>query len=109
MEYALANIGPLSISLGASAVDFYYYESGVYDGTDWGGNDPDDLGHTVLATGYGTSAWGQKYWWLRNSWSRIGARRATSGSRRRTTRAASLSRAFSPCSPRRRHPAREFL
>lgn len=69
VEYALANIGPLSISLAAGQPDFYYYSSGVYDDPNCGGLDADSLSHTVLATGYGTAPWGAKYWWIRNSWS----------------------------------------
>jgi len=65
MEYAVANVGPLSINLAASAQDFYYYSSGVYDDPNCG----QALSHAVLLTGYGTSSWGEKYWWIRNSWS----------------------------------------
>merc|ERR1740123_1910325 len=68
LEFALANIGPLSISVAADQTDFYYYESGVYDDPNCGGKTEDELTHAVLLTGYGT-ALGEKYWWVRNSWS----------------------------------------
>lgn len=65
---AVAQRGPISISIDAALETFDFYSSGVYD-------DPacksglDDLDHTVLLVGYGTSQSGQDYWKVKNSWS----------------------------------------
>jgi len=69
VEHGLNNIGPLSISLSVGQKDLYYYASGVYDNPKCRGETAADLDHTVLLTGYGTSHHGEKYWWIRNSWS----------------------------------------
>ena len=64
---ALANVGPMSVSIDASLDSFSFYRSGIYD-------DPncksglDDLDHTVTAGGYGTEG-GVDYWLVKNSWS----------------------------------------
>ena len=64
---ALANIGPISVSIDATLDDFYYYHSGHY--YDAGcGSDLDSLDHTVLAVGYVTYN-GIRYTIIRNSWS----------------------------------------
>ena len=56
--------GPLSVSV---AADFMFYDSGVFDGCDYGGNI--DIDHAVMMTGYGTdAATGKKFWNIRNSW-----------------------------------------
>ena len=72
---ALANIGPLSISVDAgpgslpsNQQDFYFYSGGIYHNTKCG-NSIDDLDHTVLAVGFETTENGEKYTIIRNSWS----------------------------------------
>jgi len=65
---ALVNVGPISISIDATLADFTFYSSGVYDNPKCL-NGVDDLDHTVLAAGYGSSEDGVDYWLVRNSWS----------------------------------------
>lgn len=63
---ALANVGPMSISV--AALGWKDYESGVYQNN---GNSTDDwsIDHAVQMVGYGTdSASGQNYWIVKNSW-----------------------------------------
>lgn len=64
---ALANVGPLSISIDATPNSFYYYKSGYYYADDCksGAN---DLDHTVLAVGTIMDG-DQKYTIVKNSWS----------------------------------------
>jgi hypothetical protein len=65
---ALANIGPISVSVDAAPDSFYYYQGGLYYSDDClsGMN---DLDHTVLAVGYVTEDDGQRYTIVKNSWS----------------------------------------
>eukprot|EP01118_Nematostelium_gracile_P006926 TRINITY_DN2243_c0_g1_i1.p1 TRINITY_DN2243_c0_g1~~TRINITY_DN2243_c0_g1_i1.p1 ORF type:complete len:389 (+),score=99.29 TRINITY_DN2243_c0_g1_i1:49-1167(+) len=60
---AVANIGPLAISVDASA--WSAYESGVFNGCNQ--TNP-DLDHAVQLVGYGTDAQYGDYWLVRNSW-----------------------------------------
>jgi hypothetical protein len=63
---ALANVGPLSISV--AALGWKDYETGIYQNN---GNSTDDwqIDHAVQMVGYGTdSASGKDYWIVRNSW-----------------------------------------
>jgi len=65
---ALANNGPVSVSIDATLPDFYFYNSGIYD--DVGClNTVNDLDHIVLAVGYNTLPNGQRYTIIKNSWS----------------------------------------
>eukprot|EP00760_Papus_ankaliazontas_P003828 PhM_4_TR11656/c5_g1_i2/m.16415 len=59
---ALANKGPVTVSVDAST--WHLYESGVYDGCNQ--TNP-DIDHAVQAVGYGTDN-GEDYWIVRNSW-----------------------------------------
>lgn len=59
---AIANVGPVSISV--DATNFRHYETGVF--TDDG--DEMTINHAVTLEGYGTEN-GQDYWLVRNSWS----------------------------------------
>ncbi|KAH8070501.1 transferase [Aureococcus anophagefferens] len=67
---ALANVGPLSISIDATPEDFYYYKSGFYYSDDCKGG-VDDLDHTVLAVGVKVHG-DQRYTIVKNSWSARG-------------------------------------
>ena len=57
---ALANQGPVSISVAASAWSFY--SSGIFSQ-----NCGTDINHAVVAVGYGVEK-GKKFWIVRNSW-----------------------------------------
>jgi cathepsin L len=59
---AVANHGPVSISVDANNWDSY--ESGIFDGCDQGSP---DINHAVQLVGYGTEN-GKDFWIVRNSW-----------------------------------------
>lgn len=59
---AVANIGPLAISVDAG--DWHDYESGIFSG---GNHTNPELDHLVQLVGYGETTEGQ-YWIVRNSW-----------------------------------------
>ncbi|XP_063039881.1 procathepsin L-like isoform X5 [Engraulis encrasicolus] len=64
LKKALANIGPVSLSVDADHKSFRHYSSGVY-------NEPacsnSKTSHAMLAVGYGKEK-RQKYWLVKNSW-----------------------------------------
>jgi len=60
---AIATVGPIAISVDASA--WSPYESGVFSGCNQA---QPDIDHAVVLMGYGEEN-GQKYWLVRNSWS----------------------------------------
>lgn len=60
---AIADVGPVSISVDAS--NWHLYEGGVYDGCD---TDKPDVNHAVQLVGYGTDEKQGDYWTVRNSW-----------------------------------------
>ncbi|XP_077547400.1 C1 family peptidase 26-29-p [Haemaphysalis longicornis] len=64
---ALANVGPVSVSIDASLRSFSFYSNGVFYDPKCR-NDTDGLDHSVLAVGYGTLQ-GEPYWLVKNSWS----------------------------------------
>ena len=65
---AIANYGPLSISIDAS--NWRDYESGIFTGCDYSKNIT--INHAVQVAGYGHDATlGMDYWLVRNSWSPI--------------------------------------
>ena len=62
--HALLNVGPLAVSVDASA--WYQYQSGVFTGCDL---ESPTLDHAVLLVGVGTDEMsGLPYWLIRNSW-----------------------------------------
>ena len=66
---ALANVGPISVSIDATPDDFYFYQGGLYYNKECKSG-MDDLDHTVLAVGYTTDeATGTVYSIVKNSWS----------------------------------------
>jgi len=60
---AVANVGPLDITVDASSWSFY--ESGVFDGCN---QQSPDLDHAVQLVGYGTDPSDGDFWIVRNSW-----------------------------------------
>ncbi|CAN8001711.1 unnamed protein product, partial [Ixodes hexagonus] len=67
LRKALANVGPVSVSIDASLKAFTFYSNGVFYDPKCR-NDTDGLDHAVLAVGYGTLR-GEPYWLVKNSWS----------------------------------------
>lgn len=63
---AVANIGPIAISVDASV--WNHYESGVFNGCNQ--TNP-DIDHAVQLVGYGTDPTLGDYWLVRNSWSPV--------------------------------------
>ncbi|XP_067679038.1 digestive cysteine proteinase 1-like [Haliotis asinina] len=67
LRVAIANEGPISVSIDASHKSLSFYANGVYYEPACG-SDPDSLDHSVLAVGYGVMN-NQAYWLIKNSWS----------------------------------------
>jgi len=63
---AVYNHGPMGVAISVDDA-FANYQSGVYEDSSCP-NDPDDLDHSVLVVGYGTSDNGTDYWIVKNSW-----------------------------------------
>ncbi|XP_053183653.1 procathepsin L-like [Scomber japonicus] len=67
-EYALAKalheVGPVSVAIHASNLEFMLYKNGVYFNPEC---DKDNVDHAMLLVGYGETAEGQKYWIVENS------------------------------------------
>jgi len=61
---AVAQIGPIAVSVDASKWSFY--DSGVFDSCN---QTQPDIDHAVLLVGYGTDDQFGDYWLIRNSWS----------------------------------------
>ncbi|KAF1405070.1 Cathepsin S, partial [Spheniscus mendiculus] len=63
LKDAVANVGPISVSIDASQPTFFLYKAGIY-------HDPScsqEVNHAVLVIGYGSSD-GEDYWLVKNSW-----------------------------------------
>ena len=67
LRFALFKYGPVAVGMDSSHKSFRFYSHGVYKepecGKEW-----NDLGHLLLAVGYGTLD-GEPYWLIKNSWS----------------------------------------
>jgi len=70
LREALANVGPLSVSINAGPLDFYFYGGGVYYNKECTGSVA-DLDHTVLAVAYQPNPFANGTYTtvIRNSWS----------------------------------------
>ena len=61
---AVADVGPVAVSIDASKSSFNFYSGGVYDEPNCSSSTHD---HAVLVVGYGTED-GKDYWLVKNSW-----------------------------------------
>ena len=61
---AVADVGPVAVSIDASKSSFNFYSGGVYDEPSCSTTSHD---HAVLVVGYGTED-GKDYWLVKNSW-----------------------------------------
>eukprot|EP00667_Euglena_gracilis_P004666 EG_transcript_4695 len=60
--------GPVTISVDASPIDWYYYKGGIYYNPECSTVEHD---HSITAVGYGTAEDGTKYWLIKNSWGHL--------------------------------------
>lgn len=67
LQQAIANIGPISVSLDALHRSFEFYSGGIYYNPECGSRNR-DLNHAVLVVGYGTDKNGKHYYIIKNSW-----------------------------------------
>uniref|UniRef100_A0A8C5WI93 Cathepsin K n=1 Tax=Leptobrachium leishanense TaxID=445787 RepID=A0A8C5WI93_9ANUR len=64
LKRAVAQVGPVAVSIDASLSSFHFYSKGVYYDSNC---DPENINHAVLAVGYGNIN-GTKHWIVKNSW-----------------------------------------
>ncbi|KAG9471120.1 hypothetical protein GDO78_015740 [Eleutherodactylus coqui] len=64
LKRAVAQVGPVAVSIDASLASFHFYSKGVYYDANC---DPEGINHAVLAVGYGNIK-GTKHWIIKNSW-----------------------------------------
>jgi len=67
LKMAIAEKGPVSVSIDAAHKSLSFYSNGVYYEPECGSGLA-NLDHSVLAVGYGTLN-GEAYWLIKNSWS----------------------------------------
>ncbi|XP_055296471.1 procathepsin L-like [Sitodiplosis mosellana] len=67
LQQAIANIGPLSVSLDAMRPSFQFYSGGIYYDRRCRSRNR-DLNHAMLVVGYGTDKRGKEYYIIKNSW-----------------------------------------
>eukprot|EP00668_Euglena_longa_P046468 GGOE01062153.1.p1 GENE.GGOE01062153.1~~GGOE01062153.1.p1 ORF type:complete len:696 (-),score=169.66 GGOE01062153.1:133-1929(-) len=60
--------GPVTISVDASPIDWYFYTGGVYYNPECSSTAHD---HAITAAGFGTTEDGTKYWLIKNSWGHL--------------------------------------
>ncbi|KAL6478429.1 hypothetical protein MHYP_G00142640 [Metynnis hypsauchen] len=63
LQYAVAQIGPISVVISIPLSFAQFYKSGIYN--ECGRR---EMLHAVLVVGYGTDSYGQDYWLVKNSW-----------------------------------------
>uniref|UniRef100_A0A671LBX4 Cathepsin S, ortholog 1 n=1 Tax=Sinocyclocheilus anshuiensis TaxID=1608454 RepID=A0A671LBX4_9TELE len=68
LQYALANIGPVSVGVNAKLASFHRYRGGIYSNLKCCSG---LINHAVLVVGYGSEN-GQDYWLVKNSWGENG-------------------------------------
>uniref|UniRef100_A0A8C1AP15 Cathepsin S, ortholog 1 n=2 Tax=Cyprinus carpio carpio TaxID=630221 RepID=A0A8C1AP15_CYPCA len=64
LQYAVANIGPVSVGVNAKLASFHRYRGGIYSDAKCSSG---LINHAVLVVGYGSEN-GQDYWLVKNSW-----------------------------------------
>ncbi|KAG9268369.1 cathepsin L1-like [Astyanax mexicanus] len=65
LKYAVAKVGPISVSVDASRRSFRLYKSGVYNDRHCSNK---CMSHAVLIIGYGKAGKSRLYWLVKNSW-----------------------------------------
>ena len=68
VKKALAEYGPLGVSMDAGHLDFRFYKSGVFYQPECKSN---RTNHAVTLIGYDKDENGKNYWFLKNSWGKI--------------------------------------
>lgn len=76
METAIANVGPIAVSINASPTSFQLYSEGVYNDLECKSN---IVNHAMLAVGYTPEYWILKNWWG-TKWGEKGYMRIKRGS-----------------------------